>query len=73
MYRRTQSSESPSVSVQQSLSDIGFGRDVAAAKVAAITDTLTSLEKTYHVGIITAVIGAPVFIAVVRARRGRAL
>lgn len=29
-------------------------RNVAAAKAAAITDTLTSLEKNYHVGIITA-------------------
>jgi Ca2+-binding RTX toxin-like protein len=29
-------------------------RNVAAAKVGAITDTLTTLEKAYHVGIITA-------------------
>lgn len=29
-------------------------RNVSAAKVGAITDTLTALEKNYHVGIITA-------------------
>ncbi|MFF8803154.1 MULTISPECIES: polysaccharide deacetylase family protein [unclassified Methylobacterium] len=29
-------------------------RNVSAANVGAITDTLTTLEKTYHVGIITA-------------------